>query len=89
MTMPTIFDVTAQPEEIESVDPRTLDGFCCECGGGLDDDGFCAFCEYGIDDDGSHRDDDGDFPLSLEYEGTYGLSGYDSFYDYSDLGSEY
>lgn len=44
--------------------------------------GFACDCQMGVDD--------GDFPLYMEYEGVYGLSGYDSFYDNdSDLGREW
>lgn len=86
MTMPTIFDVNAQPEEIEPFVPTADDYYvededtCAECGGDLSESGRCYYCEDG----------ERDFPLYLEYEGAYGLSGYDSYYDNdSDLMNEW
>ena len=47
--------------------------FCNYCGGEKPVGVECD-CQMGM------REDD-DFPMYLEYEGPYGLSGYDSFYD--------
>jgi len=55
------------------------------------DDDEWEQCEFCGDDfpvgstcdcnDGYGREPSEDFPLYMEYEGAYGLSGYDSFYD--------
>lgn len=81
MTMPTIFDVKPQPEESEEPE------FCDYCGAECYEDGSCMNALCGTYE--GMREPSDDFPMYLEYEGAYGLSGYDSFYDYSDLGSEY
>lgn len=55
-----------------------------------DDDAWqqCEFCgeDYPVAaecdcNDGFGKEPSDDFPLYMEYEGAYGLSGYDSFYD--------
>ena len=49
---------------------------CVECGGFLDSAGECEYCDGDAPFDGER-----DFPLADEYEGAFGLSGYDPFYD--------
>lgn len=51
----------------------------------------CEFCgeDYPVGgecdcNDGFPREREDDFPMYLEYEGAYGLSGYDEFYDHTD-----
>lgn len=68
------------PEPFEPTAEDFIEG-CCECGRDLDAEGVCAWCE---DADAADREPSDDFPMYLEYEGAYGLSGYDSFYDTCD-----
>lgn len=56
-------------DRFEVYEPSPYDGTYSEGG----DD----FPEWEDDDDGSDVDDD--FPMSLEYDGPFGLSGYDEY----------
>lgn len=77
--IPTAQDLAEMHADYEEM--KSLDGHCCECGAELiagDDEVVCPECDDWEDDDDEPSDD---FPMYLEYDGPFGLRGYDSFYD--------
>lgn len=71
--VPTAQDLIEMHADYEEM--KRLDGHCCECGTPLND-GVCPECDEFLDLDEEPYDD---FPMMYEYEGAFGLSGYDEY----------
>jgi hypothetical protein len=92
MTVPFDFGFWTRDETPEPFVPTEADlagvEFCEVCGAELDSNEECMNSRCPLYE--GDYDNEGDFPLAMEYEGAYGLSGYDSFYDNdSDLMHEW